>query len=587
MANNFYTDIILNGDGTLTDSRTGLVWLNDAGLVGKYSYEKAKNEIVKQISDGKYNLTDGSSPGEWRLPTFGELETILRTNTRFIQNVKLFYWTEGGEYAAFSHFEQSLHYGENNVLPVRLAKNNGISTPFAIWRKLIRYLFQIEYQAIWYSRDVCLDLNADDIALAQKWAKDEINNDYTTARMLSARAAEKVAIKFYQSLEFKVSDVSIKQHVKWPNNQPNNNSQDWKLCDLLLNDEISIDVKNARTSLNSKVTYVEHCVSKFKNNRNNQNVIIAGILSTYLKLDDIQSPDSIGDKSTIIYLGETSILSFSKLEERFSPERLGKRLLKLSLNAMNFVPRWMFEYPDKFYESRNQCRLQFQEVSKEYMPSMQQCQQIGVNPIPAYLSNGINLPDAWKTVLSDWQIDFYSRIRPHSNTVITMPVLFLALLTHFLEALTKKEPWKEYNPLQYRQLLYADLSKSHDPQLPLGIYDPLGTIVGFIETLSTLWYYKDHTNLKDFELFKFNGVGLLEGKKLNQQKYETILAYCGGFIEGKGRCGNNPLIIGKHDVCKLCGKLICDICGHCNTKCSECSSHMIKCVPRNPGVGST
>ena len=159
------------------------------------------------------------------------------------------------------------------------------------------------------------------------------------------------------------------------------NANDWKLFDLLLDSEISIDVKNARTPLNSKVTYVEHCVSKFKKNRNNQNVIIAGVLSPYLKLDDIQNPHHIRYEATIKYLGETTISNYIRLEDRFS-----KRFLKLSLNAMNFIPRWLFEFPEKFYATRNQQRSILQQVAIEQVPTIAHCKTTGVNPIPAYLA---------------------------------------------------------------------------------------------------------------------------------------------------------------------------------------------------------
>jgi len=383
--------------------------------------------------------------------------------------------------------------------------------------------------------------------------------------MLSARTAEKVAIKFYQSLGYKVNDVSIKQPIKEENNTTGSKSNDWKLFDLLLDNEISIDVKNARTPLNSKVTYVEHCVYRFKKEyRNNKDVIIAGVLSPYLKLDDIQNPLNIIYEVKIKYLGETTISDFIRLEDRFNKRF---RFLKLSLNGMNFIPRWLFEFPEKFYETRNKQRSILQQAAIEQVPTIELCEEKGINPIPAYLSSGISLPDVWKTDLRDWQIDFYTRIRPCDKTVVTMPVLFLTLLVHFLESVTQEKNWKEYDPEQYRQLLYAN--SSTDQQMPLGIFDPLGTIESFIETLSILWSNKEHTNLREFELFKFNGVGLLEGKRRNKQKYESILAYCGGFVEGKGKCGNNPLILGKHESCPSCGKLICEECGHCSANCQQ------------------
>jgi len=623
-----------NNDGTIFDARTGLVWLNDASLLGKYSFDKALY-AVKCVADGNYNLTDGSKPGDWRLPTSDELKTILGSGLKIIRNIQLFYWSQTTEYNVTFDISRSIHHGENYIFPVRPVQyddngydhngfgadsydnegydrygfnsagidregfgrdgydidgydkngydNNGVDrngyTSPAKWQDVVISTTRAPYfQNEWPAVVAYSGLKDQDLALASEWANAEKDDDFTMAKMLSARTAEKIAVKFYQSLGYEVNDVSIKQPVKAAINPPCIYSNDWKLFDLLLNDIISIDVKNARTPLNSKVTYVEHCVSKFKKNRNNQNVIMAGILSPYLKLDDIKNPRGMRYEADIKYLGETTALIYSKLEERFS-----KRFLKLSFTAMNFIPSWMFEFPEKFYEARNQCRLQLQAVSIKQIPTIAECR---VNPIPAYLSSGITLPDIWKTDLRDWQIDFYSRIRPRDNAVITMPVLFLALLTHFLEAVTQVGKWKDYNPGQYRELLYSDVSTKENWQMPLGIFDPLGTIESFIETLSILWNNKEHTNLKEFELFKFNGVGLLEGKRLGKQKYETILAYCGGFIEGKGKCGNNPLILGKHQSCPSCGKLICKKCGHCSATCLLCEDRMQNVSNDSEGVSA-
>jgi hypothetical protein len=456
-------------------------------------------------------------------------------------------------------------YDKNGFNSIGVNRNGYISP--AKWYEIIDAITHPpRYKNKWSTKEYS-ELDDQDLALASEWASAEKNDDFTLAKMLSARTAEKIAVKFYQSLGHEVIDVSIKQPVKDANIQSNSNFNDWKLFDLLLDDEISIDVKNARTPLNSKKTYVEHCVSRFKKNRNNRDVIIAGVLSPYLKLDDIQYPQYIRNEAIIEYLGETTNSNFIRLEDRFS-----KRYLKLSLNTMNFIPRWIFEFPEKFYATRNQQRFILQQVAIEEMPTISLCEKNGVNPLPAYLASGINLPDAWKTDLTDWQMDFYSRIRPHDNSVVTMPVLFLALLVHFLEAVTRNKKWHEYEPELYRQLLYSNLGT--DEQMPLGIFDPLETIKSFIETLSILWSNKGHINLNEFELFKFNGVGLLEGKRINKQKYETILAYCGGFIERKGKCGNTPLILGEHESCTSCVKLICNKCGHCSENCQQCEGRM-------------
>ena len=423
-------------------------------------------------------------------------------------------------------------------------------------------------QSEWLAEEAYSEINDHDLALATCWANAEKDNDYTMARMLSARVAEKIAGKFYQSLGFEVDDVSIKQITSDLNTTPNDDSNKWQLYDLLLNKRISIDVKNSRTPYSSDATYVEHCVSRFKKDRRSQNVIIAGVLSPYLQLSYIQEPNKIHYEATVKYLGETTISDFTRLEERF-----GRRFLRLSINATNFIPRWMFEFPDKFYEMRNQRRLQLQQIAIELMPTIEECGRFRVNPIPAYLSSGISFPDVWKADLKAWQIDFYTRIRPRDKSVATMPVLFLALLVHFLEAVTQDKKWKDYDPELYRQLLYNSTT-DENLQMPLGIFDPLKTINSFIETLAILWTNKEHTKLNEFCLFKFNGVGLLEGKRLNKEKYETILAYCGGFIDGKGKCGNYPLILGKHENCPSCGKLICEKCGHCSATCQQCERRM-------------
>jgi len=61
-----------NGDGTVTDTNTGLVWLKDAycfGLPGPYDNWNDAMALVAGLSDGQCGLADGSSPGDWRLPT--------------------------------------------------------------------------------------------------------------------------------------------------------------------------------------------------------------------------------------------------------------------------------------------------------------------------------------------------------------------------------------------------------------------------------------------------------------------------------------------------------------------------------------
>jgi len=68
-----YTDC---GNGTVTDSLTGLVWLKQATCLPSADFEAAK-KAVAGLKNGDCMLTDGSSPGDWRLPTQKDWETTM------------------------------------------------------------------------------------------------------------------------------------------------------------------------------------------------------------------------------------------------------------------------------------------------------------------------------------------------------------------------------------------------------------------------------------------------------------------------------------------------------------------------------
>lgn len=65
-----------NGDGSVTDTQTGLIWLKDAGCLGAMSVSNAIN-AAGNLSHGQCGLTDGSVPGVWRLPTKVEWEATV------------------------------------------------------------------------------------------------------------------------------------------------------------------------------------------------------------------------------------------------------------------------------------------------------------------------------------------------------------------------------------------------------------------------------------------------------------------------------------------------------------------------------
>jgi hypothetical protein len=73
-----------NGDGTVTDNMTGVVWLEDANCNGEMTWEAglayANTLFDGSASHGGTNgdcgLADGSLAGDWRLPTIAELLSL-------------------------------------------------------------------------------------------------------------------------------------------------------------------------------------------------------------------------------------------------------------------------------------------------------------------------------------------------------------------------------------------------------------------------------------------------------------------------------------------------------------------------------
>jgi hypothetical protein len=58
------------GNGTVKDFKTGLFWLKNANCFGLQNWATA-NISAANLGQGQCGLTDGSLPGDWRLPTLG------------------------------------------------------------------------------------------------------------------------------------------------------------------------------------------------------------------------------------------------------------------------------------------------------------------------------------------------------------------------------------------------------------------------------------------------------------------------------------------------------------------------------------
>jgi hypothetical protein len=75
-----------NGNGTVTDNLTGLIWLKNANCTCFYSGDTTgQNQrdwsgaltAANSLANGYCGLTDGSVAGDWRLPNVRELQSLI------------------------------------------------------------------------------------------------------------------------------------------------------------------------------------------------------------------------------------------------------------------------------------------------------------------------------------------------------------------------------------------------------------------------------------------------------------------------------------------------------------------------------
>ena len=65
---------IQNGNGTITDTMTGLIWLKQANCI-QADWATAVAAVSK-LASGQCGLTDGSTAGSWRMPNRNEMQSL-------------------------------------------------------------------------------------------------------------------------------------------------------------------------------------------------------------------------------------------------------------------------------------------------------------------------------------------------------------------------------------------------------------------------------------------------------------------------------------------------------------------------------
>jgi hypothetical protein len=219
------------------------------------------------------------------------------------------------------------------------------------------------------------------------------------------------------------------------------------------------------------------------------------------------------------------------------------------------LPPWIFDYPAALYAARDEALSRI-DFSPE---TLRRASDDGVNVLALSLASGVRLDLGRSSRLAGWERTLYDRLMAHrlATPAPSLPAVFLGVFSHFRDVLSGAVPVPEdFTPSRYSRFLFIRKRKR---SLPLGVYDPLGTVHMLIDALSRLWSGIREAPL-DFRYFKLRGAGLLKaGETADEEDWTTLLAYCGG-------CGDTPLVYGSTPTCPKCRWLKCRLCGTC-----ECS----------------
>jgi hypothetical protein len=106
-AGNVYPRFKDNGDGTVRDNLTGLIWLQNANCFGTQDWASALGS-ANSLASGACGLNDGSSAGDWRLPNVKELKSLSHAGNTYpalptghpFTNVQSYVYWSSTSYAA-------------------------------------------------------------------------------------------------------------------------------------------------------------------------------------------------------------------------------------------------------------------------------------------------------------------------------------------------------------------------------------------------------------------------------------------------------------------------------------------------------
>lgn len=115
-----------NGNGTVADNLTGLIWLQNANCTDIVAtIDKSSGRLnwadaltwVHGLAQGTCDLTDGSSVGDWRVPSINEFYSLMDTgytNPALSNDAGTGQWTPGDD-SAFSNVQASKYWSSSTL----------------------------------------------------------------------------------------------------------------------------------------------------------------------------------------------------------------------------------------------------------------------------------------------------------------------------------------------------------------------------------------------------------------------------------------------------------------------------------------
>jgi hypothetical protein len=124
-----------NGNGTVTDNLTGLIWLKDAGCFGTRPWYEAITDDCSVLANGQCGLLDGSRAGEWRLPNYKELSSLIDAdnNNPALPSGHPFTNVQYGGYWSSSTFDPLSDYAWSVSIPNGIVNWYDKSYGFYVW----------------------------------------------------------------------------------------------------------------------------------------------------------------------------------------------------------------------------------------------------------------------------------------------------------------------------------------------------------------------------------------------------------------------------------------------------------------------